>query len=104
MLSGFLLGYYYYYYYHSQHYGEIQECLNKILLFLRLFHELDKPFQAAPLFTFYKTRPVTVGKEAKRGAVGVCGEEKHVSVSVLMRRSDIAVCSISLYRITFIVP
>jgi hypothetical protein len=84
--------------------GELQECWNKVLLFLRLFHELDKSFKAAPVFTFVKTKPVTVGKKAKRGAVGVCGEEKHVSASVLMRRSDIAMSSVSLYRIMFIVP
>ena len=35
--------------------------------------------QAASVFIFDKTRPVTIRKE------GVCGEEEHVSAFVMMR-------------------
>jgi hypothetical protein len=44
-------------------------------------------------------KPLTDGEEAKRGAVGECGEEKRVRASVLMLRSDIATISVSLYQI-----
>jgi len=54
--------------------------------------------QAASVFIFDKTRPVTIRKE------GVCGEEEHVSAFVMMRWSDIAINSVSLYRIMFISP